>query len=441
MTLLSHLPARLRINHVMPVLFVVAVAWDVVRVWGSPTWSNAYELVVIATFAVAIIVGELFVISLPGSRASAPISAAAGLAFAMVPSVLGQQMRFGGDVVFVVSVASMAIGAAIVASRGRTVHLEELMMRAYTVGWAALLARDVRVSGRSLVQWDASRALESQRWLVALAMTLIAVSGFLLYVAGATLLVAAREHLPVAPVFLDEFRAASGLSAALSATGALVALAADAVGLLAIPLYLSPLLLTQFAVRRQAGIRETYAQTIRTLARMTEVAGYTAVDHGARVAALGRAVGRELGMREREARDLEVAGLLHDIGQLALFEAIPAGATVMAAPADQRQIALDGAAIVRTAGTLDTVALIIESQTHQFRQVREFGEELPLASRILKVVNAFDDLTAGSADPAIVDAALERISLGLGYEYDPAVVDALISVLTRGRVSSRGTLD
>jgi len=128
---------------------------------------------------------------------------------------------------------------------------------------------------------------------------------------------------------------------------------------------------------------------------------------------------------------LEYAALLHDIGQVSLTEPIPGGATVLAAPADQRRIAHDGAEIVRQTGVLDNVAVILEAQTTPFRQVREFGEDLPLSSRIIKVCNAYDDLAGDSPDLLQRGAAIERIHLGLGYEYDPRVVDALVRALAR----------
>ena len=42
-------------------------------------------------------------------------------------------------------------------------------------------------------------------------------------------------------------------------------------------------------------------------------------------------------------------------------------------------------------------ARILEHQTTPYRQVRELGEEIPLTSRIIKVVNAYEDLTVGRA--------------------------------------------
>jgi HD-GYP domain-containing protein (c-di-GMP phosphodiesterase class II) len=60
-----------------------------------------------------------------------------------------------------------------------------------------------------------------------------------------------------------------------------------------------------------------------------------------------------------------------------------------------------------------------------------------MASRIIKVANAYDDLVgAGGAHD---DRAMERIHLGLGYEYDPRVVDSLTRVLERRRRAASNT--
>jgi hypothetical protein len=140
-------------------------------------------------------------------------------------------------------------------------------------------------------------------------------------------------------------------------------------------------------------------------------------------------MGTVLAIPERELFDLEYAALLHDIGQVALVEPIPGGATVYAAPADQLRIAHDTVQIVRETGVLDDVGAVLERQTTPYRQLLEFDEEIPLTSRILKVANAYDDLTGGSRSDERRDAAVERIFLGLGYEYDPRVVDALVQVV------------
>ena len=386
-------------------------------------------LPIVGVFFVAIVIGEMFRVELPGSRHTAPMATAAALAFAMTVDTLSASFEgYESALVIAVTAVAMVVGSIPNVLRGLPVRLPELANRLIGIAVAALLFRQLPIyQGKDVLDLQASWPAYD----LALVMVLISALALTVQVFLLASVRAGRSHAPFARTLEDEFRAAFGLTAALSATGTLIALAERPLGIVAIPLFLFPLVLTQFAVRRHSAIRRTYRQTIRTLSRLTEFAGYTEPGHASRVAALSKAMGHELGMSERDVLDLEYAALLHDIGQVSLTEPIPGGATVLAAPADQRRIAHDGAEIVRQTGVLDKVAIILEAQTTPYRQVRELGEDLPLSSRIIKVCNAFDDLTGEGADAARRNAAIERIHLGLGYEYDPRVVDALIHVLAR----------
>ena len=388
-------------------------------------------LPLVGVFFVAIVIGEMFRVMLTGSRHTAPMATAAALAFAMtVDSPSATSESYDGALVVAVTAVAMAVGSIPNVIRGRPLQLPDLANRLISIAAAALLFREVPISnGRTVLDVQAGWPT----YVLALVMVLVSAIALTVEVFLLGLVRAARSHAPFARALEDEFRAALGLTAALSATGALIALAERPLGIVAIPLFLFPLVLTQFAVRRYSAIRLTYRQTIRTLSRLTELGGYTQPGHASRVAELSMAMGHELGMSERDVLDLEYAALLHDIGQVSLIEPIPGGATVLAAPTDQRRIAHDGAEIVRQTGVLDNVAVILEAQTTPYRQVREFDEILPLASRIIKVCNAYDDLTGDGANRARRNAAIERIHLGLGYEYDPRVVDALIRVLARNQ--------
>jgi hypothetical protein len=144
-----------------------------------------------------------------------------------------------------------------------------------------------------------------------------------------------RTGWPFGPVLRDELRAVFGIGSAVIATGAVMALAVAVVGLWALPVFSVPLLLAQMSFRRYAAVRATYRQTIASLARATEVAGYTPCGHARRVAALSQAVGRDLGLTEPELAVLEYAALMHDIGQLSLVDPVPAGAIRRGAAADR----------------------------------------------------------------------------------------------------------
>jgi response regulator RpfG family c-di-GMP phosphodiesterase len=203
-----------------------------------------------------------------------------------------------------------------------------------------------------------------------------------------------------------------------------MALSANLMGWWALPVLILPLLTTQFSFRRYAQIRSTYRQTIRALSKITEVGGYVEDGHSIRVAALSVSTGREVGLTESDLLELEYAALMHDIGQLSLVDPVPRGATEPLDGDRQRAIAALGGEVVRRTGAPAQVALIVERQAHPYR-------EQPLAGRIVRAVNAYEDLTGEQEGPAHRLAAVERLRLATAREYDPRVVAALTRVLAR----------
>jgi len=425
------LPLEILIGVFALALTLGAIAVLRFRFREPPSFAVLPLMPIIAVFFLAIVIGEMFRGGEPGSRQRAPLATAAALAFAMtVESPRGTPASYLGPLVVAVTGIAMAVGLAPKLIRRQPIRFPDLANSLVGIAVAALLFREVPIShGRSVLELQPSWPVS----VLALVMVLVSAVALMVEMVLVALVRATSSHAPFLRTFQDEFLAASGLTAALSATGALVALGERPLGVVAIPLFLFPLGLTQFAVLRQGAIRRTYGQTIRTLSRLTELSGYTQAGHASRVAELSLDMGHQLGMSERDVLDLEYAALLHDIGQISLIEPIPGGATVLAAPADQRRIAHDGAEIVRQTGVLDNVAVIMEAQTTSYRHVRELGEDLPLSSRIIKVCNAYDDMAGDSPTTAQRNAAMERINLGLGYEYDPRVVDALVRVLKRAQ--------
>lgn len=410
----------------------------------AAVWSSAPQveqlgrtsLLTLTLFLIAIALGETARLTVLAGRLTAPMSSAAALALGLAAIAPPGERPVGAGVVIVTVGLGMLLGNGLLTATGRTVDWAGLSARFFGAAVVPLLYRSLTIDGASLlersVEWGA------RRWLVAVVMLGVGAVAMLVDLALQAIVRAGREHGPLLRSILDEIRSTIALATALVTSGTLIALAEYALGVVALPLFLFPLVLAYFAVQRYASIRQTYRQTIGALSSLTDRTSYTVPQHAQRVAEISMAVGRDLGMSQRELTDLEYAALLHDLGQVALREPIPQGATVMAAPGDQQRIAHDGAEIVRSTGVLDNVATIMEAQTTPYRQVREFGQELPMASRIIKVANAYDDLSG--PDHLHADRAMERIHLGLGYEYDPRVVDALTRCLDRRRRSNQPAL-
>jgi diguanylate cyclase (GGDEF)-like protein len=150
------------------------------------------------------------------------------------------------------------------------------------------------------------------------------------------------------------------------------------------------------------------------------------------VADLCVAVGRELGVDEGELPHLRSAGALLDIGKLAIPESIlskPGPLTEDEWEFVHRHPVI-GERILRAAPALAPVAPLVRSAREHFDGSgypdASAGEQIPLASRIVAVCDAFDAMT--SERPyrgAMTDAeALAELHACAGTQFDPMVVDA-----------------
>ncbi|KMO98732.1 HD-GYP domain-containing protein, partial [Streptomyces roseus] len=321
------------------------------------------------------------------------------------------------QIVTVVVTAALA-GIVPHIARGRAPAADHLARRALTVAFAAACFQPLYNSGRL------EQGIGQGPYLVLYLLLLLGLTALCDAVLAAAL-AAARTGWPYGPLLRDELRVQLGIGSAICATGVVMALGVAAAGLWALPVFCVPLLLTQLSFHRIAAIRTTYRQTITSLARATEIAGYTRPGHSRRVAALSCAVGRELGLSERELTVLEYAALMHDIGQLSLVDPVRAGATAGLPPAEARRIAALGGEVARQSGVPAEVAVIVERQADPYR-------EQPALARIVRAVNAYDDLLGGSRHPGGPLAALEQLRLGTGRDYQPEVVECLARVLARG---------
>ena len=393
----------------------------------------------LALFVVLITAGQLSALRMPSGRTIAPLATASTLALAFLGPIRGLAV-FDITPGLVVLVAATAFGvvACLRAAGSRSLGVARMSADLCGLALAAILVRSWAPGGSTL--WEQQLDPDVSRGFLAAGMVFVSAVGLSAGLLLAAAVRAERFRSPLVSAVRDEVFEAAPLTLAVVVTGPMVALMAPVIGLLALPAALGPLAMAYSAVRQYARNRAMNRQLVGTLSRLTEAGGYTPHHHAERVAQLSVRMGRVIGLPQEELRSLEYAALLHDLGQISLMDPIPDGATVLAAPADQRVIAAEGARIILQADNLEHVAAIVDEQTTSYRYVREFGDPVPMASRVIKCANAFDDLTRGSSDPGDVAAAMERIHLGLGYEYDPDVVDALTRVVedaTAGRVEDR----
>jgi hypothetical protein len=406
-------------------LLLSAAAMLVIASLAYCTLAHQIRWDVALAFGGFIALGELLRLALPGGREAAPIAMVGCLSYALlvklphVPqTVMGKQTAL---LVVAVCAVGMAVGALPHIAAGRPAGVVGIATRLVAVSCVAFIFRPV------------ASAFATHRWELTFGVIVLLVTfGWLVDALVGALIRADDVGAWFSVAMLDELRLQWPLGLAIGASVVITVFGAEVMGLSEIAVFLGPLLVTQVAFRRYAGIRATYLQTVRSLARVTEVAGYVEEGHSSRVSRLAVGVGRRLGMPEPELLALEYAALMHDIGQLSLRDPIPGGATVLVSAADQQRIAGLGADVISQAGVLDDVAELVRCQNWP---AHGHNPQPPLGSMIIRVANAFDDMVGSSTDRERSAAAVDRMRLDPA-EYDSVVVAALAEVAGR-RVPSR----
>jgi two-component system cell cycle response regulator len=154
---------------------------------------------------------------------------------------------------------------------------------------------------------------------------------------------------------------------------------------------------------------------------------------------LAIAVGRELGMHGEELDDVAHAAELHDVGKIAIPDAIleKAGALDENEWAFMRRHTIIGERILMAAPSLRSVAKLVRS-SHERWDGGGYPDglardEIPLGARVVAVCDAFDAMTTNRPYRQRVNqpAALTELQACAGTQFDPDVVRAFVRVLTR----------
>jgi len=376
-----------------------------------------FDLVIALSFGAFIAMGELLRHALPGGREAAPIAMVGAMSFALLVKVGKSTPHITPELIVAVSAVGMVVGALPHISANRPAGLTGMCTRLVAVASVAFIFRvPVRMW---FLGWH-------RPWQLA-AIAALMVLGWLIDAIVGAVIRADDVGAQFGVAIWDELRLQWPLGLAVTAWVVITVFGAEIMGLSELAVFVGPLLVTQVAFRRYAGIRATYLQTVRSLARVTEVAEYVDDGHSSRVSRLAVAIGRGLGMPETELLDLEYAALMHDIGQLSLRDPIPGGATVLVSIPEQQRIADLGAGVIRQAGVLNKVAELVRCQAWP---ATGHDPAPPLGSMIIRAANAFDDLVGDSTNRERSATALHRLRLD-PLAFDSGVVAALAEVANR----------
>lgn len=180
--------------------------------------------------------------------------------------------------------------------------------------------------------------------------------------------------------------------------------------------------------------------TIRALADALDAkCDYTA-GHSLRVSRIAVLIGRRLGLSEENLRDLELGGILHDIGKIGVPESIlwkpdkltdEERAIMSRHPVKSAEIIGDLKGLVR--------AREYVKHHHEYYNGTGYpdglsGDAIPIGARVILVSDAYDAMTTDRPYRQAIGhvRAIEELRKLSGTQFDPQVVEALLSITEDG---------
>jgi len=196
-------------------------------------------------------------------------------------------------------------------------------------------------------------------------------------------------------------------------------------------------------------LERSYVATVRALCNAVEARDAYTGRHAERVAAYGMEIAHAIGAPFAGDPAVEFGFLLHDVGKVAMPDAIlwkPEPLT-----SDERTLMerhpVVGWEILREVSFLDDAKLVVRHHHERWDGTgypdHLAGERIPLSARVFSVADTFDALTTlrPYRQPSSIPEAKEIIAEQSGTQFDPAVVEAFMTIdeAVLDEVRSRGS--
>jgi len=190
--------------------------------------------------------------------------------------------------------------------------------------------------------------------------------------------------------------------------------------------------------------RELFVGTVKALAAAIDGKDKYTRGHSERVSRISVAIGKRLGMGAEELETLRISALLHDIGKIAVDDAIlkkPAALT-------EEEFAIMKTHPMRGYKILSHIPAMKdflpgmlmhhEMVNGQGYPAGLMGDEIPLQGKIVSVADTFDAMTIDRpySKGMELQSALERLRSFVGTRYQSDVVEALVDACNAGEVAN-----
>ncbi len=202
-------------------------------------------------------------------------------------------------------------------------------------------------------------------------------------------------------------------------------------------------LLISHLKQRNRQLYRAYIDTVTLVAQAIEKREISTIGLNRRVTLLAKALGKEMGLSEEDLLILELGALLHDMGMLT----VPQTVLDKSEPLAKNELGKIKKHTQKTKEMVEGIPFLAKVIPQIFYHHERFdgagypeglaGDRIPMASRIIAVVDAFDAMTTERPyrKKLTEKQAIEEIRKASGTQFDPSVAGVFISLWESGRVS------
>ncbi|MCL2145060.1 MAG: GAF domain-containing protein [Endomicrobia bacterium] len=185
------------------------------------------------------------------------------------------------------------------------------------------------------------------------------------------------------------------------------------------------------------NLQDFYFEMIQTLARVIDAKDSYTYDHADRARQYAKLIAEKMHLPQAIVRHVEYAALMHDIGKIGIEEHIlrkPGRLTSEEVDIIKKHPII-GNKIISPVTFLAPVApmVLYHQEWYDGNGYPEglAGEEIPLGSRIVAVIDAYDAMTSNRPYRKALskDFAVAELKKGSGTQFDPQVIDVFVKIL------------
>jgi len=251
--------------------------------------------------------------------------------------------------------------------------------------------------------------------------------------------VSRRENTAVSRVWQTTFGNVLPGLIGLVPLGWLMSEVAEKVGIWAALVFMVPLLLARYSFTKYTDTRSLFFGTVSALSQAIDAKDGFTRGHADRVSRIAGAIARQMGLSENLIEQIELAGLLHDIGKIGVEDRV----LMKPARLDEdetelmRRHPIYGAAILEPSAALRPLVQFVLHHHENFNGTGYpeglEGEAIPLGSRIIIVADAYEAMTSDRIYRKALghDRAMDQLNKYKGIQFDPKVVRSLEQLIAQ----------